>query len=66
VVEYFSIGLFTAELTYTGVIVFVKFSILAFYWRIFAESTSIKLPIAVMASAAFMWGVAVVRCPYSE
>ncbi|KAK4110946.1 integral membrane protein [Canariomyces notabilis] len=59
VVEYFSIGLFTAELTYTGVIVFVKFSILAFYWRIFAESTSIKLPIAVMASAAFMWGVAV-------
>jgi hypothetical protein len=60
VVRDFSIGLFAAELTYTGVIVFVKFSILALYWRIFSRSTSIQLPIYVMATAVFMWGVAVV------
>ncbi|KAL2021314.1 hypothetical protein VTK56DRAFT_7285 [Thermocarpiscus australiensis] len=59
VVRDFSIGLFVAELTYTGVIVFVKFSILALYWRIFGGSTSIKLPICIMATVVFMWGVAV-------
>ncbi|KAK8025419.1 hypothetical protein PG990_003242 [Apiospora arundinis] len=59
VVEDVFIGLFTAELTYTGVIVFVKFSILALYWRIFRNSTSIKIPIAVMGSLVMMWGIAV-------
>ncbi|KAK9769640.1 putative Integral membrane protein [Seiridium cardinale] len=53
-----AIALFTCELTYTGVIVFVKFSILALYWRIF-NKTSIKLPIVIVASAVFMWGLAV-------
>ncbi|RYC60118.1 hypothetical protein CHU98_g6089 [Xylaria longipes] len=47
--EYWSIGLFTAELTYTGVIVFVKFSILALSWRIFNKNSSIKLPVAIMS-----------------
>ncbi|KAI1487267.1 hypothetical protein F5X96DRAFT_650914 [Biscogniauxia mediterranea] len=58
VVEYFYIGLFTAELTYTGVIVFVKFSILALYWRIF-NKTSIKVPVCILGSAVLMWGIAV-------
>ncbi|KAI1635178.1 hypothetical protein F4809DRAFT_615217 [Biscogniauxia mediterranea] len=58
VVEYFYIGLFTAELTYTGVIVFVKFSILALYWRIF-NNTSIKVPVCILGSAVLMWGIAV-------
>ncbi|KAI1092952.1 hypothetical protein F5B19DRAFT_179338 [Rostrohypoxylon terebratum] len=59
VVEYFYIGLFTAELTYTGTIVFVKFSILALYWRVFNSSSSIKVPISIIASAVLMWGIAV-------
>ncbi|KAI1099134.1 hypothetical protein F4804DRAFT_349604 [Jackrogersella minutella] len=57
--ELFSIGLFTAELTYTGVIVFVKFSILALYWRLFQKSTSIKLPIFIMGVVVFVWGIVV-------
>ncbi|KAH8892200.1 hypothetical protein GQ53DRAFT_647468 [Thozetella sp. PMI_491] len=59
VAEDFSLGLFIAELTYTGVIVFVKLSILAMYWRIVNRSTSIKLPISIMSTLVFMWGVAV-------
>lgn len=59
VVEDMFIGLFCCELTYTGVIVFVKFSILALYWRIFSK-TNIKIPIAILATLVFMWGTAVV------
>ncbi|RWA04860.1 hypothetical protein EKO27_g10242 [Xylaria grammica] len=57
--EDFAIGLFTAELTYTGVIVFVKFSILALYWRIFNQNSSIKLPVAILSGAVTAWGIAV-------
>ncbi|KAI0846127.1 hypothetical protein F5Y00DRAFT_272233 [Daldinia vernicosa] len=59
VVKIFYIGLFISEMTYTGVIVFVKFSILAFYWRIFNRSGSIKLPITILTTAVLMWGLAV-------
>ncbi|KAJ8108896.1 hypothetical protein ONZ43_g6288 [Nemania bipapillata] len=59
VVEIFSIGLFTAELTYTGVIVFVKLAILALYWRIFHQNSSIKLPVGILTTAVLMWGIAV-------
>ncbi|KZZ92047.1 integral membrane protein [Moelleriella libera RCEF 2490] len=59
VMLYWSIGLFTAEMTYTGVIVLVKFSILALYWRIFGTHTSIKLPVVLMSAAVAMWGLAV-------
>ncbi|PYH49850.1 uncharacterized protein BP01DRAFT_309921 [Aspergillus saccharolyticus JOP 1030-1] len=52
------IGLFSCELTYTGVIVLVKFSILALYWRLFNRS-NIKIPIGIIASAVCMWGIAV-------
>lgn len=53
------IGLFSCELTYTGVIVLVKFSILALYWRIFSK-TNIKIPISILATGVCMWGIAVV------
>lgn len=56
--ELFAKGLFVAEITYTGVIVFVKFSILALYWRIF-NKTNIRLPIAILGTAVLMWGIAV-------
>ncbi|KAI1429593.1 integral membrane protein [Xylaria sp. FL1777] len=58
-VEIFSVGLFTAELTYTGVIVFVKLAILALYWRIFHQNSSIRLPVGILTSAVLMWGIAV-------
>ncbi|KAI1189305.1 hypothetical protein F5B17DRAFT_450211 [Nemania serpens] len=57
--EDWAIGLFTAELTYTGVIVFVKFSILALYWRIFHKSSGIKLPVAIMSGIVGAWGISV-------
>ncbi|KAI1428107.1 hypothetical protein F5Y12DRAFT_782831 [Xylaria sp. FL1777] len=57
--EYWGKGLFTAELTYTGVIVFVKFSVLALYWRIFNKNSSIKLPIAILSATVGAWGIAV-------
>ncbi|KAI1734286.1 integral membrane protein [Xylaria scruposa] len=59
VVEIFSIGLFTAELTYTGVIVFVKLAILALYWRIFHQNSSIKVPVSILTTLVLMWGIAV-------
>ncbi|RAK83109.1 integral membrane protein [Aspergillus costaricaensis CBS 115574] len=52
------IGLFSCELTYTGVIVLVKFSILALYWRLFNRA-NIKLPISLLATLVCMWGIAV-------
>lgn len=61
--EDWAIGLFTAELTYTGVIVFVKFSILALYWRIFHKSSGIKLPVAIMSGIVGAWGISVVSFP---
>lgn len=60
VLEDFFVSLFRAELTYTGVIVFVKFAILALYWRIFGQSVSIKIPIIVLSIVVFLWGAAVV------
>ncbi|KAJ3577516.1 hypothetical protein NPX13_g3052 [Xylaria arbuscula] len=59
VVEIFSIGLFIAELTYTGVIVFVKLAILTLYWRIFNQNSSIRLPVGILTTAVLMWGIAV-------
>ncbi|OJZ90167.1 hypothetical protein ASPFODRAFT_202724 [Aspergillus luchuensis CBS 106.47] len=52
------IGLFSCELTYTGVIVLVKFSILALYWRLFNRA-NIKVPISLLATLVCMWGIAV-------
>ncbi|KAJ5622633.1 integral membrane protein [Penicillium herquei] len=53
------IGLFACELTYTGIVVLVKSSILALYWRIF-NRTNIKIPIGILATVVSMWGIAVV------
>lgn len=53
-------GLFISELCYTGVLVIVKFSILALYWRIF-RVRSMQISIYVVATLVTCWGVAVVR-----
>lgn len=56
----FWLGWFIGEATYTGVIIFVKFSILALYWRTFAP-LNIKWDIVIMSVVTFLWGAAVVR-----
>ena len=52
-------GLFVSEISYTCVICSVKFSLLAFYWRIFKQS-KIRIPIYVLGAIVSCWGIAVV------
>ena len=54
-------GLFISEICWIFVIWIVKYSILAFYWRLFsANRRSIRIIIWVLAAAVTIWGVAVV------
>ncbi|KAH7124688.1 hypothetical protein EDB81DRAFT_846977 [Dactylonectria macrodidyma] len=53
-------GLFIAEYLYTLSIVLVKWSILAFYWRIFGSVSSTRLPIWVLFGIVSAWGIAVI------
>ena len=50
--------LFIGEILYTLVLCLVKYSILAFYWRLFGSS--IRIPMYVFGSIVSAWGVAVV------
>lgn len=43
-----------AELTYATSLAFVKYSILAFYWRMF-KTSSIKIPIIVLFVLSMIW-----------
>ncbi len=56
-------GLFVSEVSYTCIICSVKFSLLAFYWRIFKQS-KIRIPIYVLSAIVSAWGIAVVS-PHS-
>ncbi|KAM5342214.1 hypothetical protein ACJ41O_015245 [Fusarium nematophilum] len=53
-------GLFIAEYVYTMSIVLVKWSILAFYWRIFGSVRSTRLPIWILFGIISSWGIAVI------
>ena len=53
-------GLFISEISYTCIICSVKFSLLAFYWRLFKQST-IRVPIYILAAIVSAWGIAVVK-----
>ena len=60
-IDLLSQGLFISEICWILVIWIVKYSILAFYWRIFsANRRSIRIVIWVFAAAVTVWGVAVV------
>ncbi|KAI1428960.1 hypothetical protein F5Y12DRAFT_710511 [Xylaria sp. FL1777] len=59
VLYYSAVGAFVSELTYAGVIVFVKLSILALYWRIFGGKPNIRRPIMTMATSVVAWGITV-------
>lgn len=52
-------GFFVAEIVYTFIITFVKYSILALYYRLFG-SDNIRWPVSIMAFVATAWGIAVV------
>ncbi len=52
-------GLFVSEVSYTGIICSIKFSLLAFYWRIFKQS-KIRIPIYILGTVVSCWGIAVV------
>ncbi|KAF2811998.1 uncharacterized protein BDZ99DRAFT_285066 [Mytilinidion resinicola] len=59
--------LFDGWIIWTITITIVKFSVLAFYWRIF-KYTSIAIPIFVLAGVTACWGIATVtvvalQCP---
>lgn len=53
-------GLFVSELAYTITIITVKWSTLAFYWRVFATKRSIRWPIWILGGIVSAWGIAVV------
>ena len=53
--------LFVGEILYLTVICLVKYSILAFYWRLFGKS--IRVPVQILAGVTTLWGLAVVRDP---
>ncbi|KAL7947870.1 hypothetical protein V8C42DRAFT_267784 [Trichoderma barbatum] len=55
-----AIGLFIAELGYFVTIAFVKWSILAFYWRSFKIRSSVKIPIYILAVIVLLWAIAVI------
>ncbi|KAF2677641.1 hypothetical protein K458DRAFT_491699 [Lentithecium fluviatile CBS 122367] len=54
----FFLGFFMAEIIYTFNITFVKYSILALYWRIFGRET-IRWPVYVLTFIATAWCIAV-------
>ncbi|EME40510.1 hypothetical protein DOTSEDRAFT_37327 [Dothistroma septosporum NZE10] len=54
-------GWFIAEVQYTAVIVSVKFSILALYWRTFAP-LNIKWEIVIVSVLVLLWGLSVYIC----
>ena len=60
VMDFFK-NLYTGEILYTLVLCFAKYSILAFYQRIFARN--IRIPVYILAGFVTAWGIAVVRHP---
>ncbi|KAH6664782.1 hypothetical protein F5X68DRAFT_225559 [Plectosphaerella plurivora] len=58
-VKVWAIGLFISEITYTLNLATVKFSTLAFYWRIFGSNSSIHIPIWTLFGIVSAWGIAV-------
>ena len=56
----YALGLFMQEILYASLICLVKFSILAFYWRIFNHVVIIRMPIYILGALVGCWGIACV------
>ena len=61
----FAQELYISEICYTVTISCVKYSILAFYWRLFSVS-NIRLPIYILTALTTGWGVACVSQLFHE
>ncbi|KAF2806913.1 uncharacterized protein BDZ99DRAFT_422208 [Mytilinidion resinicola] len=59
VYEKFFKGLFMGWIIYIAAICVVKFSVLAFYWRIF-QYTSIRIPIWILTGITACWGLSTI------
>ncbi|KAL7793706.1 hypothetical protein V8C37DRAFT_401787 [Trichoderma ceciliae] len=55
-----ALGLFTTEITYTLGLVFIKLSILAFYWRIFSIQFLDRLLLGILVALVSCWGIAAI------
>ncbi|KAI0199954.1 hypothetical protein F4808DRAFT_196829 [Astrocystis sublimbata] len=55
-----AIGLFISEIAYTLTVVFVKYSSLSFYWRIFSSDKTIRTPIWILFGIVSGWGIALI------
>jgi hypothetical protein len=55
-----ALGLFTTEFTYTLGLVFVKLSIIAFYWRIFSIQFLDKLLLWILTGLVIFWALGAV------
>ena len=49
------------DVLYTCTLAFTKFSVLAFYWRIFGQVTQIKWPLRILAGFVLAWVIENVR-----
>ena len=59
--EVWAKGLFMAVFTYTLSLMFIKWSILAWYWRLFHIQSYMKPLIWILFAVVCIWGVAKVR-----
>ena len=58
------LGFFISQICWVVVLWVVKFSVLAFYWRLFScNGRSTRFLIWTMAGVVMCWGIAVVRPP---
>jgi hypothetical protein len=55
----FLLYVFAGQLLYVWAIAVIKFSILAFYWRLF--SVTARVPIAILTFVVFAWIMSLVR-----
>lgn len=52
--------LYVSEIFYTLTLLFAKYSILAFCWRLFGSTASIRLPIYFVGGITTLHGIAIV------
>ena len=57
---FFIKGLYISEVLWTVVIFMVKYSILAFYWRLFSETRSARVAVHILLAVVTCWGFGVV------
>lgn len=56
----FLLNFFVAFIWFTVIIAFVKYSILALYWRVFGRG-NVRWPVWTLTAVVTAWGIAVVR-----